>query len=120
MSQRLDFLELHRGQPSTPGAHPAYNKVIATDTGLQMILPDGRLRHLLDATELEALALELIAEQAAPKTGNVFTVETVPDPALNTGRTIFVTDGNEGLPCGAISDGTQWLVLTVGTEIAEE
>lgn len=53
-----------------------------------------------------------------PGPANSFTVATVPDAEANTGRLIWVTDGNAGEPCPAISDGLDWLVVTLGTAIA--
>ena len=47
-----------------------------------------------------------------------FTVATVPPAVLFTGRLIWVTNGNAGSPTPAISDGTHWNVIAMGSPIA--
>ena len=38
-----------------------------------------------------------------------YTVANAPDPAINEGRIIFVTNGADGAPIVAYSTGTDWL-----------
>ena len=47
-----------------------------------------------------------------------FTVATVPPAALFTGRLIWVTNGNAGSPTPAVSDGTHWNVIAMGSPVA--
>jgi predicted RNA-binding protein with TRAM domain len=47
-----------------------------------------------------------------------FDFEDVPAAAAaNKGFVIFVNDGDEGDPCLAVSDGTEWKVVALGAEI---
>lgn len=50
--------------------------------------------------------------------GGSFTVSTVPNPSGRAGQTIYVSDGDDGAPCGAMSDGTDWLRITLGSAIS--
>ena len=59
-------------------------------------------------------------EAKQPRAGNSFEIATVPDADVNDGRVIYVSDGSEGSPCAAISDGTNWKVLALGATIAAE
>lgn len=43
------------------------------------------------------------------KVSETFTVATVPDAALNTGGQIYVSNGRNGAPIIAFSNGTAWL-----------
>jgi hypothetical protein len=47
-----------------------------------------------------------------------YTVATAPSAAGRTGSVIFVTNGNSGAPCIAVSNGTNWLRIALGTAIA--
>lgn len=47
-----------------------------------------------------------------------FTVATVPSAADWKNRMIWVTDGNAGAACVAVSDGTNWKVVALGATIA--
>jgi hypothetical protein len=47
-----------------------------------------------------------------------FTVATVPAAADWKGHLIHVSNGEAGDPCLAYSDGTDWLVVALGAEIA--
>lgn len=48
-----------------------------------------------------------------------YTVETAPEVGA-AGTMIFVTDGDGGSPCLAISDGTDWKAVALGSAIAAE
>lgn len=56
------------------------------------------------------------AAPTAPVPLPVYTVATVPDAAAWTGHVIFVSDGAEGDPTIAYSDGTDWIEID-GTAI---
>jgi hypothetical protein len=43
------------------------------------------------------------------KVSETFTVATVPDAAINTGGQIYVSNGRNGAPIIAFSNGTAWL-----------
>lgn len=47
-----------------------------------------------------------------------YTVATLPAAAGHEGRQIWVTNGNAGAPCIAISNGTAWLRIIPGTAVA--
>jgi len=47
-----------------------------------------------------------------------YTFATVPTAATNAGRVIYVSDGSAGSPCAAISNGTNWLVISLGSAIS--
>jgi len=51
-------------------------------------------------------------------TSTTFTVATAPDATTNTGTIIYVSDGDTGSPCIAVSNGTNWLRVALGTAIA--
>ena len=53
-----------------------------------------------------------------PVNDDAYTVATVPPAASNLGRTIYVSNGAAGSPCGAISYGTNWLRFTLGAAIS--
>ena len=48
----------------------------------------------------------------------VFTVATAPAAASCLGQVIYVSDGDTGSPCIAVSNGTNWLRIALGTAIA--
>ncbi len=52
--------------------------------------------------------------------GTTFTVATVPSAAANIGRIIYMSNGNAGDPCAAISNGTNWKVIAIGANVAVE
>lgn len=59
------------------------------------------------------------ADAAQPKTGNTFTVATLPAAADNVGRVVYCSDGAAGSPTAVISDGTNWKVAgTLGATAA--
>lgn len=62
-------------------------------------------------------AASSVVPVAAASGGGSYTVDTVPDAGENAGRTIWVTDGADGDPCGAISSGTEWLRIVTGDPI---
>lgn len=43
------------------------------------------------------------------KVSETFTVSTVPEASLNTGGMIYVSNGKNGSPIIAFSNGTAWL-----------
>ncbi len=47
-----------------------------------------------------------------------FTVATLPAAATNEGRLVRCSNGAAGSPCLAISDGTNWLRIALGTAVA--
>lgn len=55
---------------------------------------------------------------AAPNPLEDFTVATAPDPAENVRRLIYVSDGADGAPVVAFSDGAAWLRCDTKAEIA--
>jgi hypothetical protein len=63
------------------------------------------------------VAEAIVAQGAAGGGGGSYTVATAPDPSTRIGQTILVTDGANGLPCGALSNGSQWLQLHLGAGI---
>jgi len=65
-------------------------------------------------------AAQVTADAAQPKTGNTFTVATLPVAASNVGRVVYVTNGKAGAACAAISDGTNWKVVDIGATAAAE
>lgn len=44
-----------------------------------------------------------------------FTVATVPDATKFEGHIIYVSNGNAGARCIAVSNGTNWLVISLGS-----
>ena len=67
-----------------------------------------------------ALESEFASTAAAsqPKTGNTFTVSTLPAAASNVGRVVYCSNGSAGSPCAAISDGTNWKVVAIGSTVS--
>lgn len=59
-------------------------------------------------------ASHLVKAGTLPK----YTVASLPDAASNEGRQIWVTNGNAGAPCMAVSNGTAWLRIIPGTAVA--
>jgi hypothetical protein len=47
-----------------------------------------------------------------------FTVATVPSAAAYTGHVIYVSNGNSGAPCLAVSNGTNWLRIALGAAVS--
>ena len=47
-----------------------------------------------------------------------YTVATLPEAAGHDGRMIWVTNGNAGAPCMAVSNGSAWLRIIPGTAVA--
>lgn len=47
-----------------------------------------------------------------------YEVATVPDATKHTGSIIFVSNGDTGSPCLAVSDGTDWLRIVLGAAVA--
>lgn len=47
-----------------------------------------------------------------------FAVADVPSAATYPKRVIYVTNGNAGAACLAVSDGTNWKVVALGSTIA--
>lgn len=69
-------------------------------------------------TELYAAAAAATADAAAPKAPS-FTVANAPTAASRgAGAMIYVTNGNAGAACLAISDGTNWKVVALGATIS--
>lgn len=52
------------------------------------------------------------------KVSETFTVATVPDATLSTGGMIYVSNGKNGSPIIAFSNGTDWLRVDTATAIA--
>lgn len=63
-----------------------------------------------------ALEAEFLTKQ--DKTGNTFTVATLPAASANVGRVVYVSNGSAGSPSAAISDGTNWKVVAIGATVA--
>ena len=59
-------------------------------------------------------AADLVKAGTLPK----YTVASLPAAAANEGRQIWVTNGNAGAPCMAVSNGTAWLRIIPGTAVA--
>lgn len=51
------------------------------------------------------------------KVSDTFTVATVPDATLSTGGMIYVSNGKNGSPIIAFSNGTDWLRVDTATVI---
>lgn len=47
-----------------------------------------------------------------------FTVSGAPDPTAFPGRLIAVSNGDSGAPCLAYSNGTNWIVIALGSPIS--
>lgn len=72
-----------------------------------------------------ALAAFTVSEAAVtldrPITVPTYTVATAPDAEdAGTGAMIYVSDGSAGSACLAVSDGTDWKVVALGSTIAAE
>lgn len=48
----------------------------------------------------------------------IYTVASAPSAASNYGALVFVTDGDAGSPCLAVSDGGSWLRISLGASIS--
>jgi hypothetical protein len=74
---------------------------------------------LRDPNSLKELTAELSAK--APVTGNSFTLASLPPAAQNVGRVVFSPDGatTSGTACAAISNGTDWKVISIGATVGE-
>ncbi len=48
----------------------------------------------------------------------VYTVATLPSAAEHPQRWIWVSNGNAGQPCPAVSNGTAWLRIAPGLAVA--
>jgi hypothetical protein len=55
---------------------------------------------------------------AKSHTLSTYTVATLPSAAAHNGRLIWVSNGNAGAPCLAVSNGTAWLRIIPGTAVA--
>ena len=53
--------------------------------------------------------------QAQAKTS---TVATLPDPTQSKCQVVYVADGAAGSPCHAVSDGTTWKRVVLGTAVS--
>lgn len=49
-----------------------------------------------------------------------YTVATIPDVAGFKGCMVYVSNGSAGSPCLAYSNGTNWKVVALGSNIAAE
>lgn len=47
-----------------------------------------------------------------------YTVATAPTASDHTGHVIYVTNGDSGSPCIAVSNGTSWLRISLGAAIS--
>jgi hypothetical protein len=47
-----------------------------------------------------------------------YTVATLPSAAAHPNRLIWVSNGNSGVACAAISNGTSWLRIVPGVAVA--
>lgn len=47
-----------------------------------------------------------------------YDVGTVPAAAAHAGAMVYLTDGNAGAACVAVSDGTDWKVVALGATAA--
>ena len=58
--------------------------------------------------------------EAANKTHTLptYTVATLPSAAGHPQRLIWVSNGNAGVACMAVSNGTSWLRITPGAAVA--
>jgi hypothetical protein len=63
-------------------------------------------------------AVQTLLNAKQPLTGNTFAIAELPAAASNVGRCVYCTDGDTGSPCLAISDGTDWLRVTLGAAVA--
>jgi hypothetical protein len=87
------------------------NKASSTDLGTAAAEDVGYFATAAQGT---------LADNAQPKTGNTFTVATLPAAASNVGRVVYCSDGSAGSPCAVISDGTDWKVVAIGLTAAAE
>lgn len=84
---------------------------------------DGRLAvSAIGEDETSGIASEVqtALDAKQPLTGNTFDVAGLPAAASNVGRAVYCSDGAGGSPCLAISDGTDWLRVTLGAAVAAE
>ena len=47
-----------------------------------------------------------------------YTVATLPTASESSGEVIYVSDGDDGSPCLAYCDGTNWLRIEIGTAVS--
>lgn len=50
--------------------------------------------------------------------GADFTVANLPAASLYPGRLVYVTNGAAGAACAAVSNGTNWMRITIGAAVA--
>ncbi len=73
---------------------------------------------------VNAVLSEVDARLDKTEVGNfqfeTFTVATLPNAATpsNARRVVFVSNGNAGQPCLAVSNGTNWLRIVFGAAVA--
>lgn len=86
------------------------------DTGETEVARRARLAEAIDEVN------RLTGEETVPTSPRVLPVHDVAsapaDPA--DGLMIFVSDGDAGSPCLAVSSGGDWLVVSLGSAIAVE
>lgn len=49
---------------------------------------------------------------------NSYAVAALPPATANAGRIVYVTNGNAGAPCLAVSNGTNWLRIALGAAVS--
>lgn len=80
----------------------------------------GYINKTDEEIEAKLSAMDTATDAKQPLTGNTFAVATLPPAAANVGRSVYCTDGAAGSPCLAISNGTNWLRVTLGAAVAIE
>ena len=58
------------------------------------------------------------SDVASLQTLDSYTVANAPAAASYPRRIIYVSNGNAGVPCIAVSNGTSWLRIALGTAIS--
>ena len=85
-------------------------------------IDDGTMVHITDSLfrmgYKDALGALWSAYLSGPAKLGVYTVATAPDATTHTAGIIFVSDGNAGSPCIAVSNGTSWLRIALGAAVS--
>lgn len=74
-------------------------------------------------TVTPGIAKRIAARQAADTHDDgaelpIFTVAQLPSAAANVGRMVRCSNGASGQPCVAMSNGTNWLRISLGAAVA--
>jgi hypothetical protein len=51
---------------------------------------------------------------------SAYTVAKLPSPSANKYLLAYVTNGNNGIPCLAVSDGTAWKRILLGSTVSDK